>query len=278
LKIQSSKMFIREQNLSTPEVENPAIVSKEDYKSFIKEATTLKLYDSKEQLLAEQELDVTVDVSPERIEFIDGEHAFSMFNVPFFFNDRIQQNIRFESENDVKDPRKQSKSGNVGKNSINLQFGFRELTTRTEHYNLMDILESLGGIAASLILTIGNISVFFVLMYLVDLVGLIYSGYQRSFSKSMVDHCLSNIDKIGKVILVIKELKENKGDENSILKGSVGYINDMKVLDDFTSQELSNDLNLFEKLRNYKVQNKRQKSAQDELDYDSDDSNEDELG
>ena len=54
---------------------------------------------------------------------------------------------------------------------------------RYEYFNFMDILTQLGGIAATINLTIGNLSVLFVIIYMTDLVNMIYKSYLSKYTK-----------------------------------------------------------------------------------------------
>jgi len=64
----------------------------------------------------------------------------------------------------------------------------------------MDILTQLGGIAATINLTIGNLSVLFVIIYMTDLVNMIYKSYHSKYTKYKAEYYLQNLEKIGQVI------------------------------------------------------------------------------
>lgn len=92
---------------------------------------------------------------------------------------------------------------------------------------MVDLLEEVGGIGATIYLTIGNLGIFFVLIYITDLIGLIRNGYKKRYTRNMMDHCFQNLDRLGKVITSIREAKKNGNLEDT----PRGFLITQKVVD-----------------------------------------------
>ena len=120
-----------------------------------------------------------------------------------------------------------------------------------EYFNIMDILTQLGGIAATINLTIGNLSVLFVIIYMTDLVNMIYKSYRSRYTRYKAEYKLQNLEKIGQVISLIKNMKGNKDDDAAKATQKDAQMPSFitpQVLEELTMQELNSDLELYGKL------------------------------
>lgn len=131
---------------------------------------------------------------------------------------------------------------------------------RFEFFNFMDVLTQLGGIAATINMTIGNLSVMFVVIYMTDLVNMIYSGYHSRYTKYKAEYKLQNLDKIGHVIQLIKNMKGNQDDSAKITKNdAIPSLITQADLDKLTMQELNKDLEMYNKLLIFKQKTDKKK-------------------
>ena len=136
-------------------------------------------------------------------------------------------------------------------NKVQLFFKFSETQMKYEYFNFMDILTQLGGIAATINLTIGNLSVLFVIIYMTDLVNMIYKSYHAKYTKYKAEYKLQHLEKIGQVIQLIKNMKGNKDDVSKTIitkDAQIPSLITQQVLDKLTMAELIKDQELYVRL------------------------------
>lgn len=177
--------------------------------------------------------------------------------------DQLQQIIKIDSQlekrNSKEIPTEDRDRTKAQKSSVQLFFKFSETQSTFEYFNIMDILTQLGGIAATINLTIGNLSVLFVIIYMTDLVNMIYKSYHSKYTKYKAEYYLQNLEKIGQVIQLMKNMKGNNDDLSKIIKKDalMPSLISQQDLDKLTMKELNNDLELYTSLLQVKQKSEK---------------------
>jgi len=145
-----------------------------------------------------QPIDITAN--PELVQRRHGVATAQVFGFLYSYVDKDFDNIRFTSSSEMivkaKPMKKKYSDKGIGVNSINMQFNYRKLTYKHSILFWADIIERLGGILYLIWVVLGQLFMLLVVVYMIDIVGLIRRNYSKIFKRNVIEQCLENVHKL----------------------------------------------------------------------------------
>lgn len=193
-------MYMSEISASQTVAFSDVVSNAKEYDDFRADASTVTLYDTEAQIIAQQRMQESVmETRPQLTYFKDMQDAstnFTVFGIPILFKDYKQDVLVFDPVLDVREAiemTNEEKEASFFYNEISFQYIFEKKTFTFNYYTIGDLFTELCGIGNGIAGVLSQYTIYIIMLFAIQLNYLAKQKHKKDYEKYRYESLLRKI-------------------------------------------------------------------------------------